>query len=77
MRAMVVATGVIAVIVGGDVNLAQGQTMTTSGCTQLSHVKNVFPTAKAAGFSEHLHIQVEPAAAARVPRQVWCVLGDL
>jgi hypothetical protein len=60
MRAMVVAAGVVAVIVGGDVNLAQGQPMTTSGCTQLSHLKNVFPTAKAAGFSEHLHIQVEP-----------------
>ncbi len=60
MRAFAMAAGVAtAVIIAGNFNVAQGRPTRLSGCTQLRYLKNVFPTAKAAGFTERHQIQVE------------------
>jgi hypothetical protein len=54
MRAIAAAAAAAAIVVSGDVNVARGRPTTVIGCPLLAQLKNVFPTAKAAGFTERL-----------------------
>jgi hypothetical protein len=63
MRAGVVVAAVwlAAVIVGGDLEVAQGRPTTVVGCAQLGNLKTLFPAARAAGFAERQAIKVQEA----------------